>query len=187
MPEIDPQTQTMIDAMPEKTGHALSEWFALLAEAQLESHGTILKHLKGQYGLTHGYANTIALLYRQHLAGGPPSAEDLVEQQYAGAKAALRPICDALLEAVAAFGPDVEVAPKKAYVSLRRTKQFAIIQPTTRSRVDLGLNLRGAASTDRLQGGGAFGGMCTHRVALTSVEDVDADLISWLRDAYAQA
>ena len=183
----DPQTQAMITAMPEKTGKSLEEWFEVLAAAQLPSHGEMLKHLKGAYGITHGYANTIVLLYRQHAAGGPPPAADLIEQQYTGAKAALRPIATALIAAVSAFGPDVEIAPKKTTISLRRHKQFAIIQAATRTRVDLGLNLKDVAPTDRLEGGNAFGGMCTHRVQLMSPADVDAAVIAWLKQAYEQA
>ena len=127
--EIDPQAETMINNMPEKTGKSLTEWYQVIAEAGLEKHGDIMKLLKGQYGVTHGFANMISILYRQQLAGGPPSTDELVEAQYAGAKEALRPIYEAVITAVSAFGPDVELAPKKSYVSLRRSKQFAIVQP----------------------------------------------------------
>ena len=55
----------------------------------------------------------------------------------------MRPIYDALVKAMSKFGPDVEAAPKKAYVSFRRSKQFAIVQPSTKTRVDVGINLKG--------------------------------------------
>jgi len=183
----DPQTQAMIAAMPEKTGKSLEEWFEILSAAQLPTHGALLKLLKGEYGVTHGYANTIAILFRQHAAGGPPPEADLVAQQYAGAKAALRPIYEAVIAAATACGPDVEIAPKKTYVALRRHKQFAIIQAATQARVDLGLNLKDVAPADRLEGGGAFSGMCSHRVRLGSPAEVDAAVSAWLRQAYEQA
>lgn len=184
---IDPQLQTMINNMPAKTGKSLAEWFQILAAAQPEKHGAIMKLLKGEYGVTHGFANTISILYRQQAAGGPPAEEDLVAAQYAGAKADLRPLYEALLTAVSQFGPDVEIAPKKSYVSLRRSKQFAIVKPATRSRIDLGLNLQGVPESERLEGGNVFSGMCTHRVKLTSVAEVDAQVTNWLRQAYDQA
>lgn len=184
---IDPQLQTMIDNMPEKTGKALEAWYQLIAAAKLEKHGEIMKLLKGEHGMTHGYANTISILYRQKLAGGPPPEEDLIAAQYAGAKATLRPIYDAVLTAVHNFGPDVEIAPKKSYVSLRRSKQFAIVQPATRTRVDLGLNLKDVAATERLEGGNVFSGMCSHRVRLNSPADVDAEVVAWLEQAYQQS
>lgn len=185
--DVNPQLQTMIDNMPEKTGKALNDWFEILTTAGREKHGDIMKLLKGEYGVSHGFANTIAILYRQQLAGGPPPEADLVADQYAGAKVGLKPIYDAIVTAVTGFGPDVELAPKKSYVSLRRAKQFAIIQPSTKTRVDLGLNLKDAAPTERLQGGVVFSGMCSNKVALTSPDEVDAELIAWLKQAYEQA
>lgn len=184
---IDPQTQTMIDNMPEKTGKSLTQWSQLIAAAGLQKHGEIMKMLKNEYGVTHGYANTISTLYRQQLAGGTSSESDLIDAQYAGAKAELRPVYDAVVTAVNRFGPDVEIAPKKTYVSLRRSKQFAIVKAATKTRVDLGLNLKGVDDTERLEGGNVFSGMCTHRVRLSSTADVDDEVINWLTQAYDRA
>lgn len=185
--DADAQLQTMIENMPAKTGKSLDDWFQVLDKAGLEKHGEMLKLLKVEHGVTHGFANTIAMLYRQRAAGGPPPAADLVADQYAGAKVGLKPIYETIVAAAKAFGPDVEIAPKKTYVSLRRKKQFAIVQPSTRTRVDLGLNLKDVGSAERLQGGGAFSGMCSHKVALTSPGEVDDEVIAWLKQAYKQA
>lgn len=184
---IDPQTQTMINNMPEKTGKSLDEWFIVIAASGHKKHGDMMKLLKGEYGVTHGFANTIAQMYRQQAAGGPPTEADLVANQYDGAKADLKPIYEAVLAAVKGFGQDVEIAPKKSYVSLRRKKQFAIVQPSTKTRVDLGLNLKGVDSTERLQGGVVFSGMCSHKVAVTSPAEIDAEVIAWLSQAYDRA
>ena len=184
---IDPQLQTMIDNMPAKTGKSLEEWIPIIAAARLEKHGEIMKLLKGEYGVTHGFANTIAAQYRERAAGGPPPAEDLVAAQYAGPKAALLPIYEAVLAAVQTFGSDVEIAPKKTYVSLRRSKQFAIVQASTRTRVDLGLNLKGESPPERLEGGNVFGGMCTHRIRLSEPGEVDDQVKEWLMKAYKLA
>lgn len=185
--QVDPQLQTMIDNIPQKTCKSLEEWFEIITGKGFEKHGEIMKLLKGEQGVTHGYANTISILYRQRAAGGPPPPEDLVSAQYAGPKEMLRPVYEAVLEAVQAFGDDVEVAPKKTYVSLRRSKQFAIVQPSTRTRVDLGLNLKGVEPGGRLEGGNVFSGMCTHRVRLESPEELDGQVKDWLRQAYEQA
>jgi predicted transport protein len=184
---IDPQLQTMIDNMPAKTGKALPEWFAIIGAAKLEKHGDIMKLLKGEYGVTHGFANSISSLYRQQLAGGPKTDTDLVAAQYKGAKVDLRPVYDAVIAAVSQFGSDIEIAPKKTYVSLRRNKQFAIVKAATKTRVDLGLNLKDVSATDRLEGGNVFSGMCTHRVKLNSSADVDETVIGWLKQAYDQS
>lgn len=177
----------MIDNMPEKTGKSLAQWYEIVAAAGHEKHGDIMKLLKGEYGVTHGYANTISILYRQQAEGGPPKEADLVEAQYEGAKAGLKPIYEAVLSAVNSFGSDVEIAPKKSYVSLRRSKQFAIVQPSTRTRVDLGLNLKDVEPTARLEGGKPFSGMCSHLVRLADSAEVDEEVTGWLRQAYDQA
>lgn len=174
---------SMVANLAEKTGRSLEEWLALARQAGLEKHGQIVKHLKEAHGLTHGYANLVAHRLRTP-AADVPAGDDLVATQYAGAKAALRPIYDALLAAARSFGGDVEVAPKKAYVSLRRSKQFALVQPSTATRVDLGLNLKAEPATERLEPSGSFSAMCSHRVRLATAADVDAEVRSWLRKAY---
>jgi predicted transport protein len=181
---IDPQLQTMIDNMPEKTGKSLTDWYQVITSSGAEKHGEIMKVLKGEHGVTHGYANTITILFRDQAGDGTPAEEDLVSAQYKGPKAGLKSVYDALLTGVSKFGSDVEIAPKKSYVSLRRKKQFAIVQPATTSRIDLGLNLKGVDATERLEGGKVFSGMCTHKVKLSSINDVDKEVINWLKQAY---
>jgi predicted transport protein len=184
---VDPQLQTMIDNMPEKTGKSLTDWYKIVASSGAEKHGEIMKVLKGEHGVTHGYANTITILYRDQAAGGAPAEQDLLSSQYTGAKAGLKSVYDALISGVSRFGSDIEIAPKKTYVSLRRSKQFAIVQPSTSSRIDLGLNLKGTDATERLEGGKVFSGMCTHLVRLSSSTDVDAEVVGWLKQAYDQS
>ena len=187
--------QSMINSLEEKTGHSLDEWRKIIKKSGLQKHGEIVAMLKKEHGVTHGYANQIAL---QVLKSGPAAAgakdakgdggeDDAVAAQYAGAKAALRPIYDKLAKEVAKFGSDVDFSPKKAYVSLRRKKQFGIIQPSTATRVDVGLNLPGAPPKGRLEASGSFNAMVTHRVRVESVKDVDKELLGWLHQAYEQA
>lgn len=78
----------------------------------------------------------------------------------------------------------MEIAPKKTGVSLRRRKQFALVEAPSTTRLQLGLNLRGVPPTDRLR---LAGGMCTHRVDVRSLDEVDDQLVGWLREAYELA
>lgn len=165
----------------EKTGRTMPEWFAVLEPTGLEKHSEIMAYLKGEHGLSHGFANGIALQFRSR---GESSADtDLVDAQYAGAKAGLRPIYERLVVAASALGPDVEIVPKKTGVSLRRSKQFALIEPASATRIQLGVQLRDHPTTERLLTGNA---MCSHKVNVTSVDDVDAELLAWLAEAYAR-
>lgn len=178
---------TMIANLKEKTGKDLAAWKKLVAKSGCEKHGEIVKWLKTEHGMTHGYANLVSHKFRASDAGSAASETDLVSAQYAAKKEALRPIYDKLAKAVQKFGKDVELAPKKAYVSLRRSKQFGLIQPSTATRVDLGLNLKGDPAEGRLEAAGSWNSMCSHRVRLESAKDVNAEVIAWLREAYSRA
>ena len=68
---------------------------------------------------------------------------------YTGAKAALRPIHDALMAKINTFG-EFETSPKKTYLSLGRKKQFAMLGPAASTRVELGLNIKSLPANDRL-------------------------------------
>jgi predicted transport protein len=142
--------------------------------------------LKADHGMTHGYANLVAHKTLKSDAGSASETTDLVASQYAGDKAALRPIYDALIKAARSCGA-IEVAPKKAYVSLRRSKQFAIIQPSTKTRVDLGLNMKGVPAKGRLESAGSFNAMVSHRVRLEKAADVDKYVKSWIKKAWSEA
>jgi hypothetical protein len=113
------------------------------------------------------------------------SIPDVVAAQYSGAKAHLRPIYDKLAAAAHQLGDDVEFGPRKTYVALHRGKQFAVIQPSTNSRVDLGLRLKDTPFTERLlPSTNVGGGSLTHKVALTTPDDVDEEVLAWLKAAY---
>ena len=174
-------TQTLLENLRAKTGKSLEQWVAIAKKSKLQKHGAIIAMLKADYGVSHGYAHTIATKTLD------VEGTDLVEAQYAGAKSALRPVYDALARKVAQFGPDVELAPKKTCVSLRRSKVFGIVQPSTASRLDVGLVLKGVPTKGRLEEAGSFNAMMTHRVRLQSVKDVDGEVIAWLRQAYDKA
>lgn len=108
-----------------------------------------------------------------------------IDAQYAGRKAALRPILDRIQAIVLAFGDDVAIAVRKTYVAFVRGKQFAVVQPTTNTRVDVGVKLPGMPPGGRLEpatnvGGGAI----THKVSVSTPDEVDDELIAWLRAAY---
>jgi hypothetical protein len=177
---------SMIAGLKDKTGKPLEEWLGVLRSSGLSKHKEIMSLLKTSHGLTHGFANMIALQFLQSDSQTAGDTDALVAAQYAGAKAALVPIYDAIIAAVRSFGKDVEVSPKKAYVSLRRNKQFAIVQPSTASRVDVGLTLKTTTPQGRLEASGSFNAMVTHRVRVSRPEDVDAELVKWLKQAYLE-
>jgi hypothetical protein len=89
---------------------------------------------------------------------------------------------DAIINAINAFGP-YETAPKKTYVSLRRSKQFATVGPATKEKIEVGFNMKGVIATDRLLAIPP-GGMCNYKLRLGTLAEVDNELVTWLRTAY---
>lgn len=179
---MDKALETMIANMPEKTGKSLDAWIAILKKEKFTKHSEAVNFLKKQHSVTHGFANTIVHLSKEDKT----QTADLVASQYEK-KEALKPIYDSLKAHITTFGKDIEFAPKKAYVSVRRKKQFAIIQPSTKTRVDLGLNLKGKEATEILENSGSFSAMCTHRIRLTSTDDISEEVKNWLKEAYEVA
>ena len=176
---MDKALKTMIDNMPEKTGKSLEEWKKLLDSKSFEKHSEAVKFLKADHGVTHGFANTIVTLSKET----NESPEDLISIQYKE-KEDLREIYETLLEMVKKFGKDVIVSPKKGSVSLIRKRQFALIKPATKTRIDLGLKLVGKENSPRLGDSGPFGTMCTHRVQISHADQIDDELTGWLKEAY---
>ncbi len=179
---MDKALQTMINNMPEKTGKSLDQWKTLLDKKSFSKHSESVNFLKKEYGVTHGFANTIVHLSKTE----NDDAEDLVSNQYKG-KENLLPIYKELISLVKAFGKDVKIEPKKSSVSIIRKKQFALIKPASKTRIDLGLKLKDKPITKRLENSGPFGTMCTHRVQISEVQEINKELKEWLKEAYTKS
>ena len=146
---------------------------------------SLVSWLKSEHAVTHGYANLIAHKTSGSDAGSKVAAgDDLVAEMFSGDKAVMRPIFDALMARILPLGSDIEQAPKKGYLSLRRKTQFATLHPSTKTRFDVGLKLKGVEPAGRLEAAGSWNAMVSHRVRLESPADVDDQLVEWLRAAY---
>jgi hypothetical protein len=190
MSSLDKALETQLKNIQAKTGMSLDALYTLIRKSGLAKHGEIRDMLKRELGLGHGDANTLVHLSMKSAQAGAagdvaPAAGDVLDEIYSGAKAHLRPIHDRLMTAIQGFGP-FEIAPKKGYVSLRRKKQFAMIGPATKTRVEVGLNMKGIEATPRLLALPA-GGMCQYKVHVTEAGEVDPELIGWIRQAYDSA
>ena len=179
---MDKALQTMINNMPEKTGKSLEEWKIILKSINFEKYGEAVKFLKTEHHVTHGFANTIVTLSKEN----QKSPDDLLTNQYKG-KEDLIPIYKKLVDEILNFGSDIIKTPKKDSVSMIRKRQFALIKPATKTRIDLGLKIKDKPTTDRLENSGPFGTMCTHRVRLSKINEVDNELVAWLKEAYEKS
>ena len=124
--DVDAAIATFERNIEAQTGRSVSAWAGLVRGQGLEKHGQMVAWLKAEHGLSHGHANHVAK--RALEAAAPRSNDDPVAHLFEG-KEGLRPLYDRLAAMAAAMGSDVEVAPKKANASVRRRRQFALLQP----------------------------------------------------------
>jgi hypothetical protein len=71
-------------------------------------------------------------------------------------------------------------------VSLRRKKQFATLNPVTKIRFEIGINLKGQESKGKLEAEKPDA-MCSHKMSLTGIKDIDQEVIGWIKTAYEKA
>ena len=183
---LDKAYATQIANIEKNTGKKLKEWATILTKSGFAKHGELVSFLKEKHGLTHGNANMLVHHAKQSHAGAAENETDWIAEQYKG-KETLKLWYDKIMAGIDKFGKDIEVAPKKAYISLRRKKQFAIIQPSTKERLDVGLNIKGVAPSGIVEEGRKWNAMCTHRIKVTEEKTINKDLISWIKKAYEQA
>jgi len=183
---MDAATQTMIENLHKNTGKSLEEWITIVRAQSFSKHGEILTFLKSDHGFTHGFANLVAHKSRVSDAGSATDSNDLITRQYTG-KEQLKPIYDKVVAEISAFGNDIELAPKNAYVSVRRKKQFAMLTPATKTRFEIGINLKGQEQSGKLEANTSSNAMCSHKINVSSVSDIDNEIITWLQKAYNAA
>jgi hypothetical protein len=184
--------QRAIAGLPARTGRSLDEWVAVIKKDGPRGAVARKEWLKRSHKLGTNYAGWLAAAADGKGENGDPdtyleTAERYVEDMFAGAKAALRPLYDALLTRGLSVGPDVKACPCKTIVPLYRTHVFAQIKPTTRTRIDLGLALGNSKTPKRLIDTGGFekGDRITHRIEITALTDIDAEVMRWLKQAHA--
>lgn len=185
-------TQKWVATLKEKTGRSLEEWLKLLKKSGLAAERDRREWLKKEHGLGTVTAASIA----EWAAGkgedfGDPeaylrAAGKYVEVMFAGGKAELRPVYDALLKVGLGIGKDVKACPCQTIVPLYRTHVFAQIKPATKTRIDMGFSLGARKAEGRLidTGGYAKKDRITHRIPISSLTEIDDEVKRWMRVAY---
>lgn len=185
---------TQLSNIETRSGRSIAELHSAVEECGLIKHGERRGWLMQRFGLGYGDANTVVALFgkpvpaldgRESAAptgGAQPDPLDLI---YVGNKAALRALHLVLMARIHTLGA-FEIAPKKTYLSLRRSKQFATLGPATVLQIELGLNCRHLPDHPRLQRLPP-GGMCHARTRISVAAEIDDLLLDWVQLAYDSA
>jgi predicted transport protein len=182
---MDKNVLTMIESLKEKTGHSLDEWKILISNRGLSKHGEIVSFLKETYNVTHGYASEIALKVLGSDADSMSDTTELIVNQYNG-KEHLKAYYDKLIAEIQKFNGEFEIAPRKTYVSLKRKKQFIILNPASKTRFEIGFNLKGVEAKGKLETEKP-NGICSHKINLADISDIDQEVIDYIRMAFNNA
>ncbi len=186
--------QKWVSELKGKTGRSLEEWVALVKKDGPATEAERRDWLKKRHNL--GTNSAVWLAERSVGKGGEEDSPEAylrtagkyVEDMYAGGKAHLRPIYNSLLTLGLGVGPDSKACPCKTMVPLYRNHVFAQIKPTTQTRIDLGFCFLKLGKTPPKRfidtGGARKGDRITHRVEITSVSEIDAEVKRWLKTAY---
>lgn len=185
-------TQKWIEDLKQKTGRSLDEWMKYLKKNGPKDEKGRRAWLKEE----HGLGTTTAWWLAERAEGkgeesGDPeaylkAAEGYVEAMFSGSKAGLRPIYDVLLKLGLGIGKEAKACPCQTIVPLYRNHVFAQIKPTTRTRIDMGFALGDTKAKGRLidTGGFAKKDRITHRIEITSLDDIDDEVKHWMKVAY---
>jgi hypothetical protein len=172
------------ELLEKRTGRNVEAWNQLIGRRRFPNQSAMRTWLTAE-GVT-GYGQMLLVWerfgYPDFMTAG---ANDLIGRQYAD-RAHLRPILDATLAALPGITQVAVVQARKTYVSLvSKRRTFAVIQATTKKRVDLGLRLRDQRPGARLKSGKSVGnGSMTVSLPLSSPTDLDDEALGWLKRAY---
>lgn len=182
-----------VSELKEKTGRDLDEWCAYIQKNGPDDLPARRKWLKEKHKIGTNTAWWLA-----ERADGQPTwdespeqylaiAPTYVDEMFSGPKAALRPLGDALMRLGREIANDIKLCPCKTIIPFYRNHVIAEIKPATKTRIDFGLALaKDVKFTTRLKdtGGLEKKNRITHKVEVTALADLDAELKGWLKKAY---
>ncbi len=179
--------QAYLDNIQAKTGKTPGDFKAIAAEKGLTKTAEIMAWLKSDFGLGHGHAMAIVHLI-VHDEAIKASPDDKTGKLFSGNKERWRSAYNGLLDKIKGFGADASASPGQTYINLLRDgKKFAIVQPSSAERLDIGIKLKGIEPAGRFEASGSWNAMVTHRVRITDPAQVDPELFEWLKKAYEAA
>ena len=179
--------QAYLDNIKAKTGKTPDDFRQLAAQKDLTKYPEVMTWLKSEFGLGHGHANAIAqLLVNADKFQASPDGK--LTAHFKGDKVRWREPYTVFMEKLTRLGEDVKAAPTSSYISLLRgDMKFGIVQISTANRIDIGIKLKNVTPIGRFEAAGTWNNLVTHRVRISDPIQIDAEVLSWLNQAYEEA
>ena len=178
--------ESSLAILKQRTGRTLDDWIRVVKKSGPATQRERMAWLKEAHGITTNYALWIAKRADGEGGAADYDPDAMVEAMFAGKKAGLRPIYDCLLKLGFGLGKDVRVCPCKTIVPFYRKHVFAQVKPAAATRVDVGFAFGDMKASGKLISTGGFekGDRITHRIPVTSVDEIDTELKKWFKHAY---
>ncbi len=175
------------DSMKDRTGKSLDEWVALVQKSGVDQldQKAVRNWLKSEHGVLQNSQWAIADAAARAAGWVRPSVEGYIDSQYEGSKAALRPLFDALRKVIESQGDDVHAEGRGGYTPFVRRRQFAVLQASTKTRIDLGLRFTDPPESLLLNPSNPPG-QCSHKIGIQSEEDITPEIVKLINLAYNQ-
>lgn len=179
--------ESVTDSMKERTGKTLEEWVLVVLASGVDplDQKAVRNWLKDNHNILQNSQWAIADAAARAAGWVRPSVEGYIDSQYQGEKAALRPIFDSLREIIEGMGEDVTAEGRGGYTPFVRKRQFAAVQASTKTRIDLGLRFKDAPESELLSTR-SLPGQSTHKVGLNLVKEITDQVVGLIRLAYEQ-
>lgn len=171
-----------------ETGRTLDAWVALARKRKFAKSSECRAWLESEHGVTGHQAMWVASYAVTDLDPGQyDDPAKLVTALYSGAKAALLPLHEAVVDVANTLGDDVVATACKTMVPIYRKHVFAELKPGS-GGVEVQMALGDFPAKGRLRkvDGRMADDRLTHVVTVTSPKDIDAELKGWLAAAYAK-
>lgn len=179
--------ESVTDSMKERTGKTLEEWVLVVLASGVDplDQKAVRNWLKDNHNILQNSQWAIADAAARAAGWVRPSVEGYIDSQYQGEKAALRPVFDSLREIIEGMGEDVTAEGRGGYTPFVRKRQFAAVQASTKTRIDLGLRFKDAPESELLSTR-SLPGQSTHKVGLNLVKEITDQVVGLIRLAYEQ-
>lgn len=179
--------EALVESMKKRTGRSLDEWVDVVLASGIDplDQNAVRRWLKAEHGVAQNSQWAIAEEAARTAGWTPPTTEEYIDGQYVGPKAGLRPVFDRLRPMLEGFGGDVTVEGRATYTPFVRRRQFAAVAAAARNRVDVGLRFVDPPASELLTPAKAPG-QATHKLSLSSPDEIDGEVERLLRIAYDQ-